>query len=80
MNFMSLYPDFYSKINSTGISFTNTELTVLSFVKLNFSTQDTADIMSVSYKAIEKHRTNIRKKLEIHKSENLTSIVNKMIA
>lgn len=79
LNFVALYPDFYERVDQLGVNFTKTELLVLAFIKLNMNTQDTAEIMSVSYKAIEKHRSNIRKKLDIDKNENLSSAVNRLV-
>jgi len=50
---------------------TTAELRVLRLVAENKTSKEIADILSLSYKTVENHRTNISSKLNLHGSHSL---------
>lgn len=61
-----------TKKRSSALSFlTPKEMQVATLIKENYSSQEIADKMFVTKKAVDYHRTNIRKKLGLKRSENL---------
>ena len=77
LKFIEIYPEFYSNVSSDYDDITPTELRVLSFLKLNFSTQEIADLTNTSYKSVEKHRYSIRKKMGLERNDNLSEAIQK---
>ncbi len=57
------------KYQCPGLS--KTELKICSLIKINMTSQQIADLLFTSIRTVEKHRNNIRKKLEISKSESM---------
>jgi len=64
-NLEEMVSPFTEKLSSNYIKLTKTEIEVANLVKLGKSTKEIADILCVSYKTVETHRSRIRKKLNL---------------
>ena len=64
-NTKSMTSSFAQKLSSKYLNFTPTEIKVANLVKEGKQTKEVAEIMGVSHYAIELHRFNIRKKLDL---------------
>jgi len=61
--FGALHPDFIRILLEHHPGLTPTELKVCSLLRINLSTKEIASLLSVSSRAVEGHRYNLRKKL-----------------
>jgi len=68
--FEELYPRFISKLKELDPKIRNTELAFCALAYLNFSTKDIAEYTFVTARAVEKHKSRIRKKYNIPSDEN----------
>lgn len=71
VKFLEIYPEFFNKLNSSYPDLTRTELKVLAFIKINFNSKEIANVFGIESSTIDWHRKNIRKKLDIPKSEEI---------
>jgi PAS domain S-box-containing protein len=71
-NLKDIVSPFTRDMARNFLKFTATEIQVANLVKQGKTTKEIADLLNVSWKTIESHRKNIRKKLGIkNKKENL---------
>ena len=70
--------EFFEKLSSTYPELTKTEKEICGFLALNLSTKDIAQLRSVTPNAVKKARQNIRKKLPIQPSEDLSEFLSKL--
>jgi len=71
--FESIHQDFLHKVATLCPSLSRTELRVCALLKLNMSSKDVADILSVSVRTAENHRYKIRKKLGLADDINIST-------
>ncbi|MCU0593662.1 MAG: helix-turn-helix transcriptional regulator, partial [Desulfobacterales bacterium] len=70
---------FTTRLSTTPIDLTRTELEVANLVKLGKSTDQIASALNITYKTAETHRWRIRKKLGLtHRKANLMSFLSKL--
>tara|TARA_Y100000996_G_C22530027_1_gene646111 strand:+ start:281 stop:1858 length:1578 start_codon:yes stop_codon:yes gene_type:complete len=65
-SFNEINPDFTKYIIKKTSNITESELRVCNLIKMNFSTSDIAEILSISIRGVEQHRYRIRKKLKVN--------------
>ena len=64
---------FVEKLKKKYGTLTSTELLVATYVRAGLTAAQTASVMFVSVRAIEKHRQSIRRKLDVSATEDLRS-------
>jgi len=73
--FNDIYDNFFELIKKKYPSITATELRIIAFIKLNYSSKEISKITYTSERTVQKHRQNIRKKMEIESKTDLTSFI-----
>lgn len=71
-HFADLHQHFMENMSRLFPDLSPTELKVCALLRLNMSTKQIASIMHVSDRAVENHRLRLRKKLGLHRDDNLT--------
>jgi PAS domain S-box-containing protein len=73
-----LTSSFSSEITRSSLKLTPREIEVCNMVKGGLTSKDISNLLSISYRTVEKHRRNIRQKIGIsNKDVNLTSFLRK---
>jgi len=71
-----LASSFGSKITEKNLNLTPREIEICNMVKGGLTSKDISNLLSISYRTVEKHRRNIRQKIGIsNKNINLTSFL-----
>ena len=74
-----LTSSFGSKITEKNLNLTPREIEICNMVKGGLTSKDISNLLSVSYRTVEKHRRNIRQKIGIsNKNINLTSFLHNL--
>lgn len=73
--FLKVNSGFYDKLNERFPTLTPNERKLCVFLKLNMSNKDIAQITFQSEEALKKARLRLRKKIEMNRDENLTTII-----
>jgi len=63
----------HEETNNSWGALTQREREILKLIAEGFKNKDIANYLSISLKTVEKHRSNLMKKLDIHSASNLTS-------
>ncbi|MGE5798343.1 MAG: LuxR C-terminal-related transcriptional regulator [Ignavibacteria bacterium] len=72
--------EYASKINRIHYKLTPREIELCNFIKSRLSSKEIADLLNISLKTVNKHRRNIRKKLELINSNiNLASYLAEIV-
>jgi DNA-binding CsgD family transcriptional regulator len=72
--------EYASKINRIHHKLTPREIELCNFIKSRLSSKEIADLLCISLKTVNKHRRNIRRKLElINSSINLASYLAEIV-
>jgi len=70
---------FGSKITRTELKLTSREIEVCNMIKSGLTSKDISSLLNISYRTVEKHRENIRHKLEIaNKDVNLATFLREL--
>jgi len=74
-----LSSSYGKKITNIKFKLTNREIEICNMVKAGLTSKEISNLLYISYKTVEKHRANIRHKLEISNSHiNLVSFLREM--
>jgi tetratricopeptide (TPR) repeat protein len=65
------YKDFHLRLVEKYPDLTPTEIKVCTLIKMNYDSKEIAGLLERSYRTVETHRTNIRKKMELESSQSL---------
>jgi len=76
--FTEVYPHFLDKLNQLNPQLSEGDKRQLMLVKLGFSISQSAEILGVGYKAIQKARQRLARKFQIDSSRDLLGLVNKI--
>lgn len=69
---------FFKKLDAKYPNLTNQERRLSALLRLNLSSKDISGILNISPKSVDQTRYRLRKKLDIDKSSNLSSILNQV--
>ena len=69
--FMTIFPDFESKLLEINPSLKPLDIEVCIYIKLNFSTKQIAQLKNISVRAVEGRKYRMRKALGIKPEENM---------
>jgi len=73
--FEQVNTDFFKNLKKEHPELSSNELKICSFLKLNFNSKDIANLMGISPESVKVSRYRLRKKLELERSENLSSYI-----
>ena len=73
--FDEVHEKFMNRLKSQYPALTPTELRLCAFLKMNISTKEVAQLMNISVRGVEICRYRVRKKLNIDRTTNLTSLL-----
>lgn len=69
--FIEVYPEFYAKLLEIQPELTHTDLLMAAYLKLNFSTKETADYTFSSIRTIQNRKYRLRKKLNLDQETDI---------
>lgn len=69
---------FFKKLDIKYPSLTNQERRLSALLRLNLTSKDISGILNISPKSVDQTRYRLRKKLNIDKSKNLSSVLNQI--
>ena len=72
--FIEVYPEFYKSLNQIN-KLSKTDLRLSSYIKMNHSNDEIAQISGVSVRTIESQRYRLSKKLKLDKGGDLNSFI-----
>lgn len=72
--FIEVYPEFYKSLNQIN-KLSKTDLRLASYIKMNHSNDEIAQISGVSVRTIESQRYRLSKKLKLDKGRDLNSFI-----
>lgn len=78
IHFEKVHQGFFEQLNTKYPDLTPHEHKLCAYLKLNFSTKQISQMLSVSVSAVDKSRNRLRKKLDITPQENLVSFIQQL--
>ncbi|MDO6802966.1 hypothetical protein Q4595_10945 [Wenyingzhuangia sp. 1_MG-2023] len=74
--FVQVNSSFYESLGKKHSNLSRNELKLCALIKLNFSTKEMAQLLGVSADSVNKARYRLRKKLSLHRDDNLVTYIN----
>lgn len=74
MRFEKIEPEFFGKL-SNKYQLSETDLRICALIKLNVTTQEAANMLSITAESVNKARYRLRKKLDLPKDEELNQFI-----
>ncbi len=78
-HFDEVNDDYLKKLKEKFPKLSNTDIKVCTYLKLNLSTKEIAQLMNISVRGVEISRYRLRKKLEIPTGTNMADFLNKIV-
>lgn len=75
LHFEEVHPCFFARLQTQFENLTTHELKLCAYIKINLADMDIAQILNVSYKAVEVARYRIKKKLKLSAKDNLSKFI-----
>lgn len=72
--FVNVYPDFYKRLNQI-CKLSQTDLRLASYIKMNHTNNEIANISGISIRTVESQRYRLTKKLNLDKNQDLNSFL-----
>lgn len=72
--------DFIKKIKYKFPKLTKTDLKICTYLQLNLSSKEIAQLMNISVRGVEIHRYRLRKKLNLDSTQSLNAFLNEQIS
>ena len=73
--FDQVHGSFFKFLSETGVDLSPTEMRLLSLIKMNISSQDTATLLGITTDSLRVTRYRLKKKLGLENGESLTGFV-----
>lgn len=70
-HFNVVYSDFIQKMKTTFPDLTSKELRLCSYIKMNLTSSEIAQLSNITMRGVEKSRSRLRKKLDLNGNEDL---------
>jgi FixJ family two-component response regulator len=77
-HFNEVNNDFLKKLKAAYPSVSSTDIKVCTYLKLNLSTKEIAQLMNISVRGVEISRYRLRKKLQIPSGQTLNDFLNQI--
>ncbi|GAA4314076.1 ligand-binding sensor domain-containing protein [Nibribacter koreensis] len=75
LHFNHVHGDFIHRLQEKFPCLTPTEIKLSTYLRLNLTTKDIAQLLNISVRGVEISRYRLRKRLELDRSENLTDFM-----
>lgn len=79
LSFNKIYPNFLEILLRKHPSLSQTEITICMYLKLNYSSSDISKKLDITLASVDTYRYNIRKKINLNKTESLVSYLNTIL-
>ena len=76
LHFDQVHNQFLQKIKTAYPELTSTDLKICAYLKMNLSSKEMAQLLSITLKGVEIARYRLRKKLNLSPAESLTDFIN----
>lgn len=74
-NFEKLYPNFKTSIYKIAPNLTSNELKLCAFLRLNLSSKEISNLLSITPESVNKARYRLRKKLNLSANDDLATFI-----
>lgn len=74
-HFNNVHGDFISRITSEFDNLSSQDIRLCSYLRLNLSTKEIAELLNISVRGVEISRYRLRKKLRLERSQNLADFI-----
>jgi DNA-binding NarL/FixJ family response regulator len=78
-HFNEVNNDFLKKLKAQHPFISNTDIKVCTYLRLNLSTKEIAQLMNISVRGVEISRYRLRKKLQIPTGQSLNDFLNNIV-
>jgi len=74
-NILQSHEDFVHRLTTKFSKLTSKDIKLCIYLKMNLSSKEIAPLLNISYRGVELNRYRLRKKLNLHAEENLSSFM-----
>lgn len=75
VNFEKIHHDFFEKLKRLNPTFTQRELRLCAFIKMNMLNKEISSLLNISTRGVESARYRVRKKLNVTHDDNLVAFL-----